>query len=298
MKKEHMEFSGLAGYLWTPDVPPRATVLALHGMTEHADRFDSFARAMTDEGIAVAAYDLRGHGRNGGDPDCAAMASGDWAKSIQDIDAALKQLRAMFPDGKLFLLGFSLGSFLVREYMQEPDPKMDGVILIGTGHQPKMLLKLIQSIVKSQIRKVGFTGASPLVRKLSFDSYNQKFRPNRTESDWLCSDEGSLDRFLADPLRRRNIAAGTFYELLCAMERTGQPKANGPVPVLLLGGDRDPVGDFGKGTRAVERHLEYARYPVDCVIFPNARHMLLQEEAGGQAQEARTCILNWINKHT
>lgn len=293
MKTELMDFSDLPGYLWTPDGAPKALLLVIHGMTEHAGRYRNFAQAMTGKGIAVAAYDLRGHGRNVVRSDCAAMAPGDWEKSIGDIDRAIDQLQQRF-SAPVYLLGFSLGSFLVREYMQRQSAKMDGAILIGTGTQPKWLLKLMKLLVNTQIRKAGFTETTELVRQLSFGAYNQKFKPTRTQSDWLCSDERELDAYLADPLCKKDIASGTFYELLGSMERTGKPGANHILPVLLLGGDRDPVGDFGKGTEAVNRLLLQAGYPVKLHRFPGARHMLLHEQSGGQAAQARETILSWI----
>lgn len=296
MKKEPLNIPGLHGYLWTPSPKPDAVILVIHGMTEHAGRYHAFAESMCGQNIAVAAYDLRGHGVNAPTSDCAAMAPGDWEASIADIDRALAHLRSEF-SCPLFLMGFSLGSFLVREYMQQPNPNMDGILLIGTGLQPKWLLRIMQMIVKTQIKKCGFAEPTPLVRQLSFGAYNQKFKPNRTESDWLCSDEQELQRYLADPLCRRDIAAGTFYELLCSMERTAHPRANGSVPILLLGGGQDPVGNFGKGTDDLWMRLETARYPVDSRIFPGARHMLLSEESGGQAQQAREYLISWLRSH-
>lgn len=294
MKTEQMDYSGLPGYLWTPDGDPKALLLVIHGMTEHAGRYRNFAQVMTGEGIAVAAYDLRGHGRNVARSDCAAMAPGDWEKSIGDIDRAIEQLRQRF-SAPVYLLGFSLGSFLVREYMQRQSAKMNGVILIGTGTQPKWLLKLMKLLVNTQIRKAGFTETTELVRQLSFGAYNQKFKPTRTQSDWLCSDERELDAYLADPLCKKDIASGTFYALLDSMERTAAAVPGcSCVPVLLLGGDRDPVGDFGKGTDAVNRLLLQAGYPVKLHRFPGARHMLLHEQSGGQAAQAMETILRWI----
>ena len=296
MITELMDFSGLPGYLWTPDGDPKALILIIHGMTEHSGRYHAFAQAMTGAGLAVAAYDLRGHGRNAARSDCAAMAPGDWEKSIEDIDRAIGLLRMHCP-APLYLLGFSLGSFLVREYMQQQDTKLDGVILVGTGTQPKWLLKLMKLLVNTQIRKAGFMETTELVRQLSFGAYNQKFKPNRTQSDWLCSDVQELDDYLADPLCKKDIASGTFFELLGSMDRSGNPRFNRSLPVLLLGGDRDAVGDFGKGTSVVKQLLEAARYPVDRMIFPGARHMLLHEESGGQAAQARQTIIRWIEHH-
>lgn len=297
MKTENMDFAGQPGWLWTPDAAPRAVILALHGMTEHAGRFASFARAMTGHGIAVAAYDLPGHGTLSDDPNCSAMVPGDWGKGFTGIGLALKELRKQYAV-PLYLLGFSLGSFLVRDYLDREPCEADGVILIGTGSQPRWLLRLMKGIVSAQIRKHGYETAAPLVRRLSFGTYNQKFRPTRTDYDWLCSDEGQIDTYLADPLCRRGIGSGTFYELLDSMEQTATfRQVQHPIPVLLLSGDRDAVGNFGSGVRKTAKRLTEAGYDVRLSIYPGARHMLLHEETGGQAEAAQNRILSWINAH-
>lgn len=296
MKREDLNIGKFPGYLWTPPVNPAAVILILHGMTEHAGRYEELADFLTSHHYAMAAYDLPGHGRNSTPSDCAAMAPGDWNAAIDGIDSALSQLRGRF-SCPVFLLGFSLGSFLAREYLQRPQPKMDGLILVGTGWQPKWLLKIMKVIVRTQIKKVGFDHNSPLVQKLSFGAYNEKFKPNRTKSDWLCSDETALDRYLSDPLCRSETASGTFYELLCSMERTRTARPNVPLPVLLLSGDQDPVGNFGKSIAVVQKSLKAAGYPVEIQIFPGARHMLLNEESGGQAEKARQYLLNWLHRH-
>lgn len=300
MKNEQFCVGPLSGHLWTPDEDAEAVILVVHGMTEHAGRYEGFARQLTARRIAVAAYDLRGHGANASPSGCAAMARGDWESGIGDIDQALIMLRERF-SRPVYLLGFSLGSFQVREYMELENGNMDGVILIGTGTQPRWLLKLMQLIVKSQIKKAGFEQTTPLVRQLSFGAYNQKFKPNRTDSDWLCSDGTALDGYLADPLCSRDIASGTFFELLGSMERTGRTLKrsglNSYMPVLLLGGECDPVGNFGKGTKAVERLLRDGGYAVSARTYPKARHMLLCEESGGQAAQATEEIVRWIRAH-
>lgn len=286
-------------FIWTPESKPRALILVVHGMTEHAGRYEGFAGEMAAAGIAVAAFDLRGHGRNASDPDCTAMKQGEWEKSILDIHRMILQLRELYPGLPLYLLGFSLGSFLVREYMEREDAQMDGVILMGTGWQPGWLLSVMRTLVGTQIMKAGFEHTTPLIRQLSFGAYNGRFRPSRTGSDWLCSDDRELDDYLADPLCRRDIASGTFYELLGSMQRTGRKlkhqMVNETMPVLLLAGGDDPVGDFGKGSAAVERILKEAGYPVYYESYPGARHMLLGEEAGYQAPKAREEILRWLN---
>jgi len=199
-----------------------------------------------------------------------------------------------------YMLGFSLGSFLLREYLTKyPDEgKIAGAIIMGTGHQPGWLLTIMQWIVKGQIKKAGFDKTTDLVRQLSFGAYNQKFKPNRTAADWLCADEAELGKYLADPLVRRDISAGLFWELLGSMKRTGKKttyeKWNKKMPVLLLYGENDPVGDFGKGVQRLYDQMRKAGIQIITFQrFLDARHDLLHEEAT-RAESVRHCIADWL----
>lgn len=87
---------------------------------------------------------------------------------------------------------------------------MAGAAILGIGYLPGLLLSFMMAIVKSQIKKAGFDGTTDLVLQLSLGNYNQKFKPNRTIADWLCADNA----YLTDPLRRKNISAGLFLQLL------------------------------------------------------------------------------------
>ncbi|MBR5871774.1 MAG: alpha/beta fold hydrolase [Clostridia bacterium] len=303
----HDTFSGSDGRsmpytLWTPDAPPRAVLSVLHGMTEHRGRYTVLAEASAAAGIACAAFDLRGHGEHDGDPLCASLGEDGWQRSLADADCFAKHLRTLYPQIPHFCLGFSLGSFLLREILSVTQTPFAGAIIVGTGHQPPAVLSVICKIVSSQVRKFGRDVSTPLVQKLSFDTYNARFKPNRTSSDWLCADETMLDAYLADPLCRRHISAGLFYELLSAMKRTGSKKfvslRDPSTPILLLSGTCDPVGDFGRGVRYVEASLRSAGCTdLSCTLYPDARHDLLHEEASGAAAHARTAIVEWITAH-
>ena len=57
---------------------PRLVLQISHGMTEHSGRYDTLAAALAEHGIACAAFDLRGHGRNPGSRTCADMGPDGW----------------------------------------------------------------------------------------------------------------------------------------------------------------------------------------------------------------------------
>lgn len=308
MKKEQFIVTGHGGIqlpavLWQPEQETKAVLQIAHGMTEHMGRYESLAAALCGHGIAVAGFDLRGHGKNPGNPELASFGEGGWASSIEDMRLFFTELKHRFPGVPHCMLGFSLGSFLLREYLAKYPCKgeLAGAIIAGTGHQPGWLLSIMMAIVRGEFRKAGFDGTTDLIRKLSFGTYNQKFKPNRTDADWLCSDVRALDDYLADPLVRQNISAGLFWELLGSMKRTGSASEyalwNTSLPILLISGHEDPVGDGGKGVRTIYNHMKKTGMEtVTLKLFPNARHDVFHEEANGTAESVRHCIADWLSE--
>ena len=305
MNTERFTFAGcgcakLSASIWTPDGQPKMVLQIAHGMTEHIGRYDKLAEALTAQGVVVAGFDMRGHGRNSGNAQIASFGEGGWEKSLEDMHLFFAELDKRYPGVPHFMLGFSLGSFLLREYLNRYDDQVAGAIILGTGHQPGLVLSIMCAIVKSQIKKSGFDGTTPLVQKLSFENYNQKFKPNRTASDWLCADEAQLDLYIKDTLCCEHISSGLFWELLSAMKRTGAKDAycnwRKDMPVLLISGQDDPVGDSGKGVQRVEAAMLKAGLKnVQMKLFPGARHDLLHEEVSGNAEEARKIIAQWLS---
>lgn len=304
MRTETFDFTGhngihLPAMLWLPNNEPKVILQITHGMTEHIGRYEAFAQKMTALGIAVAGYDLRGHGRNPGNPDVASFGEEGWDASLQDMRLFFDFVDARFPGIPHHMLGFSLGSFLLREYLSKWSDGVSSAIIMGTGNQPRFVLSIIMTIVKGQIKKAGFDNTTDLVRQLSFGTYNQKFKPNRTASDWLCADTAQLDGYIADSLCRKDISSGLFWQLLGAMKRTGGKNActgwNKDMPVLLLSGQDDPVGDMGKGVLAVKKQLDNAGGKrVSVHLLPGARHILLNENECGAADKAYGIIADWL----
>lgn len=308
MITELFEFTGysntsLPGVLWLPEGEIKAVLQITHGMTEYMDRYQRFAADLCSFGVAVAGFDLRGHGRNAGDPDVASCGEGGWEASIEDMRLFFELLEQRFSGTPHYLLGFSLGSFLLREYLGKYPDGIAGAIIAGTGHQPGWLLSVMMTIVKGQIKKAGYDKTTDLVRQLSFGTYNQKFKPNRTDADWLCSDEAELEQYLADPLVRKDISAGLFYELLASMKRTGKISSyvgwNKETPVFLLSGDHDPVGDFEKGVQRVYQQMKKAGLTdVEWETVQFSNHDLFHEEKSGAAERVRHSICDWIDQYS
>ena len=264
----------LHAVIWLPENKKVEKVLQIaHGMTEHIGRYEALAETLTEDGTAVAGFDLRGHGKNEGNKTCASFGEGGWKCAIEDIRIFYDLLRSRFPEAKHYMLGFSLGSFLLREYLMEYDQtQLEGAIIMGTGNQPAAVLNILISVIRGEIKKAGWDQTTPLVQDLSFGTYNKKFKPNRTSSDWLCADEEQLDQYIADELCRKDISAGLFADLLGAMKKTGAKKAcanwRKDLPVLVISGSDDPVGNMGKGVKkAYEMYKKAGITDITCKLL-------------------------------
>ena len=304
----------LHGIIWMPNKnkPIHKVIHIVHGMTEHIGRYEAFAEAMTSVGIAVAGFDLRGHGRNSGDPECTAFISGGqadmsdygWHRSLEDIKRQIIEIRTHIPEADYYLMGFSLGSFLVRDYMRKIPTNMNvikGIILMGTGYTLPIITVTMKAVVKGEIKKATVAGTTPMIRKLAFETYNKKFEPVGTTMDWLCSDTEQLDKYMADPLIRKDISADLFYEMLNCMDKVNRPSAYTEendltnVSILLMSGSNDAVGDMGKSIETIALQMDKAGIKsVTTAVIPNARHDILHEYRSGAANYAIDIIKNWL----
>lgn len=306
MTEERFTFSGADGtqlpaVLWLPEEPPKAILQITHGMTEHKGRYALLAKSLAARGIATAAFDLRGHGENPAVFSCASLGEDGWLTTLDDMHLFFVLLKNRFPQLPHFMMGFSLGSFLLREYLGIHRSGIAGAALLGTGWQPGWLLVLMRLIAKSQIYCAGFNQSTPLIKKLSFDAYNRQTGENSAFA-WLCLDKTQRDLYEHDPLCRDSISSGLFWQLLGSMKRTGSPESLDnwyrSMPVLLMSGHQDPVGNMGKSILKLEGQMKQAGLnSVTLRLFLGARHDILHEETSGAGVQSRNMLGDWILDH-
>ena len=266
--------------IWMPD-DPRMCVQIIHGMAEHIDRYDSFARFLAENGVLVYGMDLAGHGKSirDGIPLGYFGEKDGWDHLVEDNltlhDLVLKD----YPALPRILFGHSMGSFLARAYAGRRGEDFDGFVFSGTaGANPA--LPVAKMIARSAIRKGEGKAPNKSLDRLSFGAYNKPFKPERTAFDWLSRDEEMVDLYVADPLCGFVFTSYAFLDLFNGLsEISGKTWAQRVPnkPVLLLSGEADPVGKMGKGVRQTEKWLKaYGRKP--CVLlYPNGRHEMLNE---------------------
>lgn len=271
--------------MWEPEDKVYGVIQVVHGVTEHIMRYEEMAEYFTKGGIAIVGIDLLGHGMstNNGSKKMYFGPVGSWRYVVEDLDTCFNYAKEVYPDVPYIMLGFSLGSYLARTYLIDYPNKVDGAVIVGTGCVSPLQISLAKNIAIKQEKKFGENNTSPKIKELTFGAYNKKFRPNRTEFDWLCSSNVMLDQYIADPLRGDAMSSGLFREMLDGMKYTGDKnnilRMNKFKPILFLSGTKDPVGDFGKGVNKVYNLFKKCDISdVSIKMYDGLRHDILHED--------------------
>ena len=289
----------LHGISWVPeDTAPVAVLQLVHGVAEHIDRYDDFARFLNGHGVIVVGHDHLGHGKSlpeGGTP----VYFGDgctWDTPVNDIYVLHTRLKEQYPQLPLLLMGHSMGSFLSRTYLVRYPGTVRAAVLMGTGWQKRAVLDGGLALADLLARRDP-AATNDMVNELAFGAYNKTFKPNRTAYDWLSLDQENVDAYIADPMCGHDATVGLFREMLRGIRfnqrRENLRRMDGSIPVLLISGEDDPVGGMGEGVRRTYQAFRDAGV-ADCTLklYPKLRHELLNERA--QRETVYQDIWNWM----
>jgi alpha-beta hydrolase superfamily lysophospholipase len=277
--------NGLYYTLFAPDNhAPKASVLLLHGMAEHHKRYTDFAQYLARQGFAVLAYDQLGHGRTAQTPAELGFfqLTAPAERLIQDAQRMAEQLASWYPGVPHFVLGHSMGSFVARCLLQQAGDQFQGAVLVGTAAARRgagfgrALLRVFNQVAP-RYRPTLLTTLFGWVNNRQFAEPGPA-DPTR----WLSVDQPNRVAFMQDPLCGVPFTNNGFYTLLSLMVRATQAQwaARIPrtLPMLLVSGEDDPVGEFGHGVRRVAQQLRQAGFQAVTVeLYPGMRHEILQE---------------------
>lgn len=280
---------------WKPSCQVKAVVQIIHGMVEFMDRYDRFANFLTDHGYYVIGHDQLGHGQSVKDEN----AYGYFAKNgneclIEDIHTLQAMTQVRFPDVPYFILGHSMGSFLCQEYIEKYGENLSGAILMGTGYYSPATLKSAKALCLSIAQTKGWEYRSQVLGRVVLGSANKKFEPARTKNDWLSKDEGIVDAYNAHPWNNFDFTVNGYYTLFEAIEYAHRHSDDIPkeLPILLMSGKDDPIGNFGLGVKRVYDLLKKENIQnVQFKLYDKDRHELLNETNYVQIQND---ILHWF----
>lgn len=292
--------SRLHGIHWVPDKEVWAVIQLSHGMIDHVERYDDFARVMAAEGIAVIGHDHLGHGKTSGKESRGCFSAENGAFYVlEDIRIVAEYVKRQYQGVKHYILGHSMGSFFVRRYITLHADTIDGVVLMGTGGQSRIMLRAGSMAVKQVIKKEGRQSYNQFLHRLVLGSYNKPFQPGTTSHDWLSRDIEEARKYEADPDCQFIFSTGAyedFFRIMLDIDKEKQvERIPRKLPILLISGDCDPVGEMGKGVKRVYNSFKrLGLSDVTMKLYHGARHELIHET---NKEEVFTDIASWVKHH-
>lgn len=283
-----------------PDGAEKAVVQLAHGMAEHSARYARLAKALTEQGYAVYANDHRGHGKTAARADDLGHFADEngWDLVVSDQLSLLEEIKSRHSGRPVFLLGHSMGSYIVRAAAIRAGREWAGLILSGTSHGHPAIQAFNRALPRLERRRIGKRGKSWAISKLSFESFNAKFDDPRTSADWLSRDEAEVDKYVADPLCGFDCTVQLWLDLFGGLQEIYTPRmmAQMPpdLPVYVLAGELDPLNERLKDIKKLHRALEKAgSTDVTVRVYPGARHELFNEL---NRDEITRDLIGWLEQ--
>lgn len=270
--------------IWEDDSAAPIGILQLtHGMAEHIDRYDSFARFMASNGFVVCGNDHIGHGKSINDRSeigYFAPADGD-KRLVDDMHILTKIMKKRNPDLPFFLFGHSMGSFCARVYAAHFGEELQGLILCGTGEIPDIssaLLPLFDAVCEKYGEKRRVDAIGDLLNKGASLIVGEKDNPLA----WLSVDAENRLAYSNDGLCGFTYTLRGYRDMFAVMceacEASWAYKLPQDLPIFIISGANDPVGSKGRGVLVVADNLVDAGIEPEVVLYPGLRHEILNEE--------------------
>lgn len=273
----------LHGFVWTPDGPVKAVVQLVHGMAEYIDRYHDFAVYLTEQGYAVIGHDHLGHGESVTDEKNLGYFADEngYDIVIRDMYLFTEEAKKRFPGVPNFILGHSMGSFMVRYYLTRHSEAVSGAVIMGTGFIPSALAGTGLTAAKLVKKLRGPYCRSTLLTGLALGSNNKPFKPNRTEVDWLSRNTENVDKYVLDPLCGFFFTASAYEDFFTVMKKLADgenfDRIRKDLPVLIISGEKDPVGGKEACPKVRETLEKLGIQDLSMILYPEDRHEILNE---------------------
>lgn len=292
MKEEFFEcYDGtkLRTYLFEAQ-KPKGVVLFLHGIQEYSKPYFEFAEKVNKKHFHCLLVDQRGHGRSCNKISEIGKADYDvFSASVCDCLCISNMLKEKY-QLPIYLVGFSYGSFIAQACMHKAK-NISKMILIGSGYMNQPKIRLAKIICKLG-RKIKGPNAYAQSLDRSLQKYfNRRFKP----TSWITSDNDKLKILANDKLCRVPFSYGFYESLLDNLPNIANnlKDVSKEMKILIISGEDDPVGDFGKGVKYLHQLYSNNNLNSKIIIYPKLRHNLLYEK---ETADVYKDIFNFLTK--
>ncbi|MCR5699520.1 MAG: alpha/beta hydrolase [Treponemataceae bacterium] len=303
MNKQKLFFDSTNGadkvcyFKYSPDSAPKAIFQIAHGMAEYAERYEGLAETLCKNGFVVYIHEHVGHGSSAKDVDHLGIFLDDKQSItlVEDTHKMSEIAKKENPGLKLNLFGHSMGSFVVRLTAAKYGADYNSLIVCGTGGANPAVgagLKLLKMIRAFK----GKDHKSKFIDKMSFGAYNDHWKPARTPYDWLSINKTNVDNYIASPYCGFLFSVDGYKMLMEVNRDSNKPEtfAATPkdLPIFLISGSDDPVGNYGADISKVEEGFKNAGVKdVSMKLYQGFRHEILLDDC---APEVRKDIVDFL----
>ena len=292
MSFEHKEYrfpsnTGIADIYVQSIVPEdkmtvKGIISIVHGMAEHSDRYKEIAQYLCSHGYAVFMHDHAGHGKSVNNIEDLGFFGKDEGneKIVDDVKAVTEIAKKEFPALPVILWGHSMGSFVTRRFIAKyPDVALGAVICGTSGANPAAGAGI--AVAKAVAFLLGARHRSALLDTMAFGTYNKKFSGN-TGFEWLSVNEDNISTYVADKLCGYKFTTYGFKDLFALLQsvsaKSWYEAVPSDMPLYLIAGDMDPVGNYGKGVNEVYNKLKESGHKnVALKLYKGLRHEIHNE---------------------
>lgn len=287
---------------WMPESGEYKAILQIsHGMVEFIERYTAFAEFMTEHGYMVVGHDHIGHGQS-------VASQEDWGYFCEDnpsdiVVADMHKLRTLTqeenPDIPYFMLGHSMGSFMLRKYLAFHQEKLRGAIIMGTGFIPCNMSSLALKLTALVTKLRGSRYRSKFIQSLAFGADYKGFDMTGKvpENSWLTKDVGIVNQYYNEPRCTYMFTTNGYKGLFEAVNFSCNPENAAQLakklPLFIVSGSDDPVGGLGKGVMQVyDMYKNAGIQDLTYKLYENDRHEILNEI---DKQVVYADLLAWMN---
>ena len=304
IQREELTFPSTAGKgqiygaIFTPTGPVKAVVQFAPGMSDYGGRYQHVFNYLAEHGYVAAYNDHLGHGKSAAaESDLGFFAPQDgYQKVIGDFNKFYDILGAKYPTAPHFVMGHSMGSFIVRNFLASG--KSDGAIIMGSGSKNSLAgLGIFLAGLLSKLQ--GERHHSRLLAHMAFGTYNKRIEDSDHQWAWLSTEPSAQERILEDELRNKLFTTSAFKDLFKLVKYANDAavidKTPHNLPLVFISGADDPLGPYGAGIEGLYKVFQGKGFTnVTRKIIPNARHELCHERPEVQA-EVLAFILQWLD---
>jgi alpha-beta hydrolase superfamily lysophospholipase len=284
---------------WVPEGEVVGTVQIITGMAEYIERYDHVAEALGAAGYAVYGHDHRGQGKTvKSEEDLGHFGPDGWRHLVDDMRAVHDFIAERHPDAAHFMFGHSMGSFLTQTYLYTHPATVHGAVLQGSESGGFWVWPVMMPVSQVGGRLRGMRARTWFVPWLQEKLFNAKYKPKRTQFDWLSTDEAVVDAYIADPLCGWTATHGFFLEMSRGMlannRQSNLRRIPSGMPLLIMGGSMDPMFDFGNALKRLRRQYVAAGLTrIESKVYEGMRHELHNHP---ESQQVFGDLIDWLDR--